>query len=110
MAKNTVLIGCKLPNGIILQHPFNPRETVEINGLNKPTIIGATYVTTEVDADFWANWLAVHEDYAPIASGAIFVAKNAERLEAIAREQVSRKTGFEGMDQNAGGVQATDQG
>ena len=108
MAKSTVLVGCKLPHGMVLEHPLNGSDTVTIKGLNKRHIIGSTYATTEVDKDFWDVWLGSNAKFPPIMSGAIFVAKNAADVNAIAKEYAGRKTGFEPMKQDAMGVKSAD--
>ena len=107
MAK--VLIGCKLPHGIVLTHP-KTGENVEIKGINahasafliSPTVI--EHATTEVDAEFYETWKAAHKDFAPLTSGAIFEAKNTADLNAIAKERRQVKTGFEPLPQEGGGV------
>lgn len=99
-----IVVGCKLPNGIILENPLSPDQKVELAGLNRVTIIGATYATTLVDADFWAAWSSAHKEFGPILSGAIFIAKSDADLAAMAREQVERKTGLEPMEQKSAGV------
>lgn len=98
MAK-LITVGCKLPNGIVLEHPLKPELTVSLNGLNKIIIIGADHATTEVDADFWEQWYGVNKEFPAIKSGAIFVAKNPNEVAAIAKEFKDRKTGFEKMKQ-----------
>jgi len=103
-----VVIGCKLPHGLILDHPLDPSKKVEINGLNRSLIIGATYATTEVDGEFWEQWKTVHKDFPAIKSGAIFEAGNAAEAAAVAKELEGEKTGFEPMEQNADGVKAVD--
>ena len=99
-----VVVGCRLPNGIILEHPSDPKIKVELNGLNKVTIIGAPYAHNDVDADFWDAWFAVNKDFAPLKNGAIFVAKSSEDAQAKAREIKKERTGFEAMAQDAHGV------
>ena len=109
MAGKTIVIGCKLPNGIIIEHPLNPADTVELNGKNKALILGSEYGTTEVDADFWEQWHAVNSDVGPVANNAIFVAKNTSELVAVAKELKEELTGIEpmrtdGKDTRAGKV------
>jgi hypothetical protein len=99
-----VVIGCRLPNGIILEHPENPAKKVLLNGLNKVTIIGAPYAHNDVDSDFWDAWLEVNKDFAPLKNGAIFVAKSSEHAAAKGREVAKEKTGFEAMPQVSDGV------
>ena len=91
----TVIIGCKLPNGIVLELPKDPSKTVEIGGLNAIKIIGAPYCQTEISKEFWDLWLAGNKDFPPLVSGALFFAKNGNSIEAVAKENSSRKTGLE---------------
>ena len=100
----TVLIGCRLPNGLILELPNDPSKTVELNGLNKAVIIGADHATTEVDAEFWEAWKAKNSDYAPLLNAAIFEAKDAASAKSKAKEVEKVKTGFEPMPQDGAGV------
>ena len=100
----SVTIGCKLPHGIVLDHPLDPEKKVELRGKNKALIIGADYGTTEVDGEFWETWKTVHKDFPALRSGAIFEAANASELTAVAAELEDEATGFEPMAQNAQGV------
>ena len=100
----SVTIGCKLPHGIILDHPLDPDKKVELKGKNGSLIIGAEYGTTEVDGEFWETWKTVHKDFPALRSGAIFEAANASELTAVAAELEDEKTGFEPMAQEAQGV------
>ena len=110
MAKNkTVLIGCRLPNGLILHHPLEPDVKVTLAGLNSSKIIGATHVTTEVDQEFWETWLMVHKGkFQPLESGAIFEASNEASAKDIAKDLEKEKTGFEPMSKEAAGVKPAD--
>ena len=107
MAK-IVVVGCKLPHGVILEHPMDPTKKVELAGKNKALIVGADYASTEVDADFWEQWAAVNKEFPAVNSGAIFVAKSAADIVAVARENADRKTGFEAMDPKSHGVKPAD--
>ena len=100
----SVTIGCKLPHGIILDHPLDPDKKVELKGKNGSMIVGAPYGTTEVDGEFWETWKTVHKDFPALRSGAIFEAANASELTAVAAELEGESTGFEPMAQNAQGV------
>ena len=108
MAAKIVVVGCKLPHGITIEHPMDPTKTVELKGKNKSLIIGAEYATTEVDADFFEQWAAVNKEFPAVKSGAIFVAKNAAEVAAVASEFKDRKTGFEAMDPKSHGVKPAD--
>ena len=107
MARN-VTIGCRLPHGLVIHHPLKPEHKVELAGINKAVIIGATHVTTEVDGEFWDAWKLAHKDFAPLKSGAIFEAKSESEAKAVARELVKEKTGFEPMPQEGAGVKPAD--
>ena len=108
MAAKIVVVGCKLPHGITIEHPMDPAKTVELKGTNKSLIVGAEYATTEVDADFFEQWTAVNKEFPAVKSGAIFVAKSAADIVAVARENADRKTGFDAMDPKSHGVKPAD--
>lgn len=101
----TILIGSKLPISLILKHPLQASKTVEIRGLNSAPRgtngqpIAVPYITTEVDAQFWAEWKIANEHperpFRPLASGAIFEAKTEEAAKKIYREREEEKTGLE---------------
>ncbi len=99
MAK--VTIGCKLPNGLIIEVEG---KRVTLNGINRSNIIGATHCTTEVEEGFWAAWLESHKELGVITSGAVFVAKNAEHAAAFVKDNPT-PTGFEGARPEASGVE-----
>lgn len=115
----TITIGSKLPHGLILNHPANPVEKVEIHGLNSAPKgtngqpIYVPYVTTEVDAEFWAAWKLGHvtndnKSFKPFASGAIFEAVTPEAAEKVYREREKEKTGLEPLSMRAEGVKPAD--
>lgn len=104
----TVLIGCKLPHGLILDHPLDVSKKVELAGLNKAIIIGADCATTPVDGEFWETWKTVHKDHPAVKSGAIFEARTTEEVKAKSKELKAEKTGFEPMPQEAMGVKVVD--
>ena len=99
MAKETVLIGCRLPTGLILQHPQNKNITVKLAGVfGQKTDRGIyyppkPYSPTEVDAEFWAAWKAAYVGYAPLKTRAVFEARNDS--EGSAKAKNAPKTGFE---------------
>lgn len=112
MAK-IVVVGCKLPHGIIIHHPMDPTKKVELSGKNKSLIAGSDYAFTDVDSDFWEQWFAVNKEFPAVKSGAIFVAKSAADATVVSREFTDRKTGFEpmrtdGKDERAMGVKPAD--
>ena len=100
-----VTVGCKLPNGLLLE--LNHIQ-VELNGSNKAAIIGGDTGYTDVDDDFWAAWSKAYEGYGPLVSGSVFVAKDRKSAEAIGNERKKLKTGFEPMEQKAPGIDKAD--
>lgn len=103
-----VTVGCKLPHGIILDHPLDPSVKVTLAGKKDAIIVGADYATTEVDDNFWEVWQTVNKDFPAFKSGAIFVAANAKDIAAVAKEHADVKTGFEPLDPKSNGVKPAD--
>lgn len=106
--KEAVIVGCRLPQGLILHHPVDRRQTVTLEG---PRLIvadgrnlGKNFAITEVDADFWGAWKTAYAKSPILMSNAVFEAKSAQDAAAKARELQKEKTGFEQMPQNAAGV------
>lgn len=99
-----ITIGCRLPSGLIIDLMKDGKKVeVELAGQRqtqaRSSIIilsNDDYGTTEVDASFWEEWKAsVGADYAPLASGAIFEAKNTNEAGAKAKDLKDKKTGHE---------------
>jgi hypothetical protein len=106
-----VKVICKLPHGLIIEHPKTGAK-VTLNGKNKdvaispviPILFQEMYGSTDVDADFWEAWLAENKDFAPIKNNAIFASKDSVTAKAKVKELAKEKTGFEGMPQNGLGI------
>lgn len=90
----TVTVGCKLPNGLHLDHNG---KRVTLNGTNSGNLIGGHGLTV-VDKDFFDAWLAGHKDYAPVKAGLIFAHANENNARAEAKEKEKNKSGLEGLD------------
>lgn len=113
-----VIIGSKLPHGLVLNHPLEAHIKVTIRGLNsapkgtndQPMIV--PYMTTEVDSDFWDAWKLVHnhstKPFRPLASGAIFECSSVESVEKVYREREKEKTGLEPLSRTEAGVKPAD--
>jgi len=102
--EKTILVGCKLPHGLIIEDPADVSKKVKIHGLNRSKIIGASYAATRVDRELWDRWIVAHKDFSAVVSGAIFAAKNANDIQAIGKENENRKTGFEPAKEDDFGV------
>lgn len=93
MAKN-ILVCSRLPHSLLIDHPTSGQR-VEIKGLNSTQLI-VPYVSTSVDEDFYSAWKSsMGTDFAPLKSGALFVAKSEADALAFTREIAAEKTGFE---------------
>lgn len=91
----TVTIGCKLPNGIHLDHEG---KRVTLNGANSSRVIGGHGITERVDKAFWDAWLAIHKDYEPVKRGLIFAQNSTRNAEAEAKEKQDNPSGLEGIN------------
>lgn len=120
-----VLVGCKLPWGLWLEHinvPPNPGpglppnmnplpagQRIKLNGANSVRLTAPTtrvqplvleYGKTIVPREFWEKWLAWNKDAPYVKNGAVFVIENAKdqkSFNAAAAERLPEKTGFEGL-------------
>ena len=113
-SKSDVLIMCKLPCGLVIEHPNDPNNKIELNGLKHTNIIGAEYGLTRVDKEFALAWFAANKDFAPVKSCAILMADTTEDAASIGKELKEQLTGFEGMrqdgkDPRASGVKKRDE-
>ena len=107
MAK--ILVGNRLPYGLELNDPLDNDTKVEIKGVNASRIIGATFMTTEVDTEFWESWKAVNgKTFAPYVNGTIFEAGSTEK--DAEKALPSEKTGLEPLvpDDPKNGVETLD--
>jgi hypothetical protein len=98
-----VVVGCKLPNGLIIRQGG---VEVKLNGLNHSEIIGGHGIT-RVDKDLWEAWYLDHMDFAPVANGFVFANTSEKSTAAEAKEKEKEVTGFEGInpDKPGGGVE-----
>ena len=109
---STVTIGCRLPSGLILDLGDQKTPPVELEGQrqaqarSKIVLLSEDdYGTTEVDQSFWEAFMArVGPDFAPVKSGAIFVAKNEKEAKAMHKDLKGQKTGHEPLPQEVGEI------
>ena len=106
MARETVLIGCRLPNGIVLHHPKNRNVTVKLAGTYETRLENGLYLPprlaaiTAVDAEFWAEWKAAYVGFPPLKTRAVFEARSEQEADSKAKNAEKVKTGFEPMGKN----------
>lgn len=101
----TVVIGCKLPNGLALDLPGKAR--VIVAGTNSAALVGGHGITRDVDAAFWAEWKKVHKGFQPLEDGLIFAYNDEATTQAAAIERSEEKSGFEPIDPNKPGAGLT---
>jgi len=103
MAKETILIGCRLPNGLVLHHPKDRNQTVKLAGVYEARTESGLYLppkpysTTAVDAEFWAAWKEAYVGFPPLKTRAVFEARSEQEAESKAKNAEKVKTGFEPM-------------
>jgi hypothetical protein len=106
--KETVVIGCRLPQGLILTLP---KKTARVMLAGPKLVIvegkklSSSFATTQVDADFWTTWKAAYADSPFLSARTIFEAKTETEAAAKGKELAKEKTGFEQMPQEAMGVE-----
>ena len=95
-----VLIGCKLPNGIVLDGMSGP---IALNGANTSRVIGGDLGLTYVDETEAAYLFATYESHSAFQSKSIFTqgGDSVADITAQADDLKDQKTGLEGIDPNA---------
>ena len=96
--QKTVIVGCKLPNGLIIEVGG---QSVELNGANASNIIGGHGITYDVDADLFNAWMEAHQDRDMVKNGFVFAHDKAADTKAEAAEKADNATGLEAVDPNA---------
>lgn len=94
MANAKVTVGCKLPNGLVLEHKG---ISVTLAGSNSSAIIGMHGLTPDVDEDWFNDWL-VNNLELPLVANDIIFANTAEKAGDEAKEKKGVKTGLEPVD------------
>ncbi|MDK1195306.1 hypothetical protein QMW88_04050 [Cronobacter dublinensis] len=93
----TVVVGCKLPNGLIVEQGG---YRVTLNGANTSNVIGGYGLTDGVDKDAFEKWLAVHKDQPYVKNELVFAQAKANSARDKAKENAKVKTGLEGLPQD----------
>lgn len=114
--RETILAGCKLPHGILLDMRTSSGESVRVklNGYAVPVqaterrkapgheITSGVGLTT-VDKELFEAWLADHQTFDPVARGFIFKAAKADSARDMAADLIKEKTGFEPLPASGAG-------
>lgn len=93
----TCIVGCKLPHGLQIELPGQPKP-IKLNGNNSARIIGGYGITPGIPKEAMEKWIADHKDLAYVRNGSVFVERSEKDARAYARERVAERTGFEAMD------------
>ena len=114
MAGDVVYVGCKMPNGVVLNLDENelinaqfgmirvnksPLPPVTLKGnktaFGKPALVGPDdYAWTAVPVEFWTEWLKRNQDSGLIRDGFIKPAPTVEASKKIAREHEAERGQF----------------
>lgn len=91
----TIVIGCKLPNGHVLE--VN-KVRVVLQGSRTSGIAGG-YGLTVVDQSFWAEWVKQYKNLPVVKNGIIFAQDKEINAKAQAADTKTITTGLEPMAQ-----------
>ncbi|MCI0311949.1 hypothetical protein E7W35_12745 [Cronobacter sakazakii] len=103
----TIVVGCKLPNGLVVEQDG---YTVTLNGSNSSNVVGGYGLTEGVDKDAFEKWLEVHKNQPYVKNELVFAQAKANRAQSKATENASIKSGLEGLPQDkpAPGIEKAD--
>lgn len=102
-----VTVGCKLPNGLLLEQDG---YTVQLNGANASNLVGGYGLTENVDKAAFDKWIKVHGDQAYVKNELVFAQAKTNSAESKAKENADVKSGLEGLPQDkpAPGIEKSD--
>lgn len=106
MSTDTVIVGCKLPNGLYLDLKANDGEVqrVTIAGSNAARIVGGYGLTPGVSSDFMKKWLELNAKHPAVVNKSIFIHSNEASAKSIAKEHAEITTGIEPVDPVSSGM------
>ncbi len=87
--QNTVVVGCKLPNGFVMQVG---EAAHTIKGYNSSVIIGGHGITENVPADLWGAWLKENKDRDLVKNGFVFAHTDSRNTKSEAKEKAQTKS------------------
>ncbi|AHB69573.1 hypothetical protein P262_01697 [Cronobacter malonaticus] len=103
----TIVVGCKLPNGLVVEQDGH---TVTLNGANSSNVVGGYGLTEGVDKDAFEKWMEVHKNQPYVKNELVFAQAKANSAQSKANENASVKSGLEGLPQDkpAPGIEKAD--
>ena len=101
MSGKTVVIGCKIPNGVKIR---GAGKEFTLNGANQSNVIGGYGITEDVPAEVWEDYAKAHAKSPAIVNELIFAQKDTRSARDAANERKSQKTGLEQIKAEDAGV------
>jgi hypothetical protein len=95
-----VVVGCKLPNGLIMElgKPGDDAYTqVRLRGMNDSNIVGG-YGLTEVSKEFWDAWFRKNKNLTFVKKGFVFSHADMASARDVAKERALELTGLEPLN------------
>lgn len=95
-----VVVGCKLPHGLVLRVKNKDGSIVEhtLNGSNASRIVGGFGLTENLPEDFMKRWLHENSRHPAVINGSVFIHNDVKSAKSMARERGELPTGFESID------------
>lgn len=96
----TVIVGCKLPNGIHMDFvdPGKPLRRVSLRGTNSTKVVGGFGITKNVPKAYFDEWMARYKELPAVAGGLIFALGKEDSTIAKAKEMKDVKNGLEPLN------------
>lgn len=101
MSGKTVVVGCKIPNGVKIR---GAGKEFTLNGANQSNVIGGYGITENVPADIVEDYMRAHAKSPAVVNELIFVQKDVRSARDAANERKAQKTGFEKIKAEDAGV------
>lgn len=106
---STCTVGCKVPNGLILEIGERGTDTykqVVLRGQSAGNIVGGFGLTENVDENAFDRWLETNKALPWAKQGLVFKMRNTTEASARALDHSEQKTGLERLtpDKLPGGV------
>ncbi|MCU5775118.1 hypothetical protein N5923_23330 [Erwiniaceae bacterium BAC15a-03b] len=92
-----VTVGCKLPNGLLIDVGG---KITHLQGANSSNVIGGYGLTESVDKEYFEAWLKEHADQPYVKNELVFAQAKTNSAQSKATENASVKTGLEGLPQD----------
>lgn len=95
MTGDTVIVGCKLPCGLMITLGG---KTVELAGARESNVIGGFGLTYGVDADFFQAWKKTYAELDVVKKELVFAYGDERSTRDMAKEREKERTGLEALN------------